>query len=143
MWRGEEDFTVLCSLYEFKIKIITLDGEREPSVTYIEPNPVLVRFSDFPDGKVPDMVVLHQKDVHYDLIVPDDSVLAIEGGLDYRRVEKKNQEKVEEGDMKCIERKRSISPKNVEIDPVGNPSSTLIKDLEEKITKFETEMKFL
>ena len=76
MWRGEEDFTVLCSLYKFKIKIITLDGECEPSVSYIEPNPVLVRFSDFPEGKVPEMVILHQKDVHYDLIVPEDSVLA-------------------------------------------------------------------
>ena len=31
------------------------------------------------------MIVLHLKDSHYDLIVPKNSNLAIEGGLDYQR----------------------------------------------------------
>jgi hypothetical protein len=64
MWRGEEDFSLLCSMYKFNIKIITVDGSNKPTITMIEPNPELSRFSDFPEGQIPDMVVLHQKNIH-------------------------------------------------------------------------------
>ena len=143
MWRGEEDFTVLCSLYKFNIKIITLNGESEPSISYVEPNPVLMRFSDFPEGKVPDMMILHQKDVHYDLIVHKDSLLATEGGLDYQRVEQKKQEEsVKQGE------KSSIPPENVDNDLSKNPSCILdqlgasndLVALEENITKLENKI---
>ena len=41
--------------------------------------------ADFAPGKVPDMTLFHTKNVHFDLIVPKDSKLAVDGGLDYQR----------------------------------------------------------
>ena len=40
--------------------------------------------------------IQHQHNSHYDLIIPDDSRLAIEGGLDYQRIEKEKPKNYEE-----------------------------------------------
>ena len=87
MWRGQEDFIAVCSIYQINIKMITITGEEDenPVVNIFEPNPELSESREFSAGQVPDMIVLHLKDSHYDLIVPKNSKLAIEGGLDYQR----------------------------------------------------------
>ena len=36
-------------------------------------------------GQVPEMILLNEENSHYDLIVPADHRLALEGGLDYQR----------------------------------------------------------
>ena len=165
MWRGEEDFTVLCSLYKFGIKLITVDDGNEPTVTLIKPNPVLERFSDFPAGQVPDMIVLHQKNSHYDLIVPKDSQLAIEGGFDYLRGKnkaKEEEEKEKEEDLIEDEKKKKVEEKTDEErkrmkeekrdeedesvprdqEEVESPRNKTI-NLEEKISELEAGMKCL
>ena len=78
---GHEDFAVICSAYQFEAKIITISGENDanPRVSRIEPNPELSRVSE--------MVLLHEENSHYNLIIPRDSKLALEGGLDFQRDE--------------------------------------------------------
>ena len=99
--------------------MITITGEEDenPVVNIFEPNPELSESSELSAGQVPDMIVLHLKDSHYDLIVPKNSKLAIEGGLDYQRE---------------VEAKRNKPEKiNHDLDP--NKSM----GLEEKISKLE------
>ena len=93
MWRGHEDFTAVCNAYQFRIKIITVRGadDQNPIISIIEPNPDFLQCSEVPVGKVPDMVIFHEDESHYSLIIPDDSRLAVEGGLDYQRIEQKKQ----------------------------------------------------
>ena len=138
MWRGDEDFTLLC------IKIMTVDGTNKPTINIIEPNPELSRFSDFPGGQIPEMSVLHQKDVHYDLIVPRDSRLAKDGGFDIQRDGKKKDESVKDEDKEkktVVSKEKEKIEKKVRKDVVENSSELLIQNLEEKISKFEIVMK--
>ena len=88
MWRGHEDFSVVASAYQFNIKIITISGEndKKPRVNIIEPNPDIAGV--VPSGTVPDMVILHEENSHYNLIIPKSHTLALEGGLDYQRENK-------------------------------------------------------
>ena len=40
MWRGQEDFIAVCSIYQINIKMITITGEnKNPVVNIVEPNP--------------------------------------------------------------------------------------------------------
>ena len=89
MWRGHEDFLAVASAYQIKITIITIRSEDDPNptVNIIEPNPALALKSDITKGVVPDMILLHRENVHYDLIIPTNNRLAIEGGLDMQRQE--------------------------------------------------------
>ena len=90
MWRGHEDFSVLCNAYQFQIKLITVThtNDENPTVTIIEPNPDFADFSNCPAGNIPEMILFHVKNTHYDLIVPKSNRLALEGGLDYQRKNK-------------------------------------------------------
>ena len=96
MWRGQEDFAVVSNIYQFNIKIITIqsDDDDMPSVTTIEPNQKFQNCSEVPAGKIPEMTVLHHFDSHYSLIVPDKCWLAMNGGLDYQRELKEKEKKI-------------------------------------------------
>ena len=50
--------------------MITITGEEDenPVVNIFEPNPQLSESREFSAGQVPDMIVLHLKDSHYDMI---------------------------------------------------------------------------
>ena len=84
MWRGQEDFSVLCNMYHFKIRIYK-EGSSEPTV--IESSEELSSPINFPPGKIEDMLILHENGNHFSLIVPRDGFLATEGGLDFQRME--------------------------------------------------------
>ena len=83
LWRGDEDFTVICSIYRLNIKIYKPDGQ----LTVIEPRIDVPSPIGLPDGKVDDMLILYDGS-HYDLIVPRDGILATVGGLDFQRSQK-------------------------------------------------------
>lgn len=85
MWRGQEDFVAISSFYKVRIKMITINGDAEPTVNIIEPNPEPVVCHDASAMMTPEMIILHKKDSHYDLILPQNSHLALEGGLDFQK----------------------------------------------------------
>ena len=120
MWRGHEDFSVVAIAYQFNIKIITISGvnDMSPRVNIIEPNPDVIGV--VPSGTVPEMIILHEENSHYNLIIPKNHILALEGGLDYQR-----------------ENKEIITPKNVQ--------ENVIKEsyMEEKIRYLEMKCKSL
>ena len=87
MWRDNADFAAIANIYQVKIKIITVShtGDENPIVTCVEPDPALANIAEFAPGQVSDITLFHTKNVHFDLIVPKDSKLAVDGGLDYQR----------------------------------------------------------
>ena len=97
MWRGHEDFVVIANAYQIKITLIKVHGleDKNPEKIEIEPNPDFAKYAEVLPGKVLDMIILYEENVHYSLIIPQDCRLAENGSLDYQRAENvKNVEKV-------------------------------------------------
>ena len=82
------------------------------------------KLSELPAGQIPEMVLLHQEDSHYNLIIPRTSKLALDGGLDFQRQEQK----------KKIDEKNQERSKPVEVN---------VKLLEERIQQLENKCKNL
>ena len=110
MWSDCEDFAILSDMYQIRIKIITTKGIRDknPTVTWIYPDKNMVKYAELKNVQLDDMVILHENDTHFNLIVSKDSDLATLGSLSYRfnigPMEKKtsNNSKInkpEEGDI--------------------------------------------
>ena len=131
MWRGHEDFSAVSSAYQFNIKIITVENNSDPVVNIIEPNPALVGVSELPAGKIPDMVLLHEKDSHYNLVIPENCRLALEGGLDFQRTEEINK-------FEVIGAKDKDIPENI-LELRITALEKKCKDLESKVTNLEAE----
>ena len=65
------------------IKVITTKGEidHNPSVNWIGPDQELSDYKIIPGGIVPEMVLIHYNEIHYNLVISRDSVLAKHGTL--------------------------------------------------------------
>ena len=73
MWRDNADFAAISNIYQVRIKIITVTHteDNNPSVINIEPDPDFLAMSEMVPWKISDMILLHTKDTHFDLIVPN------------------------------------------------------------------------
>ena len=78
MWRDHEDFVAVANIYQFVIKIITVTHSEDPKpvVNIIEPDPGYSSEGIISGGQISEMILLHTKDTHYDLIVSKTSSLA-------------------------------------------------------------------
>ena len=86
MWSDGEDFAVIADMYQVRIKNITTKGtsDETPSENWIYPDKDLKEFAELKDVKIDDMIIIHQNDVHFDLVVDKNSDLATMGSLSYR-----------------------------------------------------------
>ena len=86
MWTDSEDLAIIADLYQIKIKIVTTKGssDREPTVNWIYPDPVLKEFAELKEVEINDLVLLHENDMHFNLIISKESDLAKHGSLSYR-----------------------------------------------------------
>ena len=86
LWTDAEDLAVISDMYQVKIKVITTKGEADmnPTVNWILPDATMSEFADLKDVEINDMVLLHQNDSHFDLVVSKDSELAKLGSLSYQ-----------------------------------------------------------
>ena len=84
-WSDSEDLVVLSDMYQMRIKIITTKGENDtnPIINWIYPDPNLKQFAEL-NIEMEDMVLLHQDDHHFNLIISGDSDLAKLGSLSNR-----------------------------------------------------------
>ena len=101
MWMDHIDLQVVANLYQMKIHILStnISGLEEPKArwTYLVPDERLKEFK-IVNGESLDMFLMHVSDIHYDLIVHKNSILATEGDITERRVrsEKESQVTLEE-----------------------------------------------
>ena len=86
MWSDSEDFAVLSDMYQIKIKIITTKGTRDnqPTENWVYPDQNMAKFAELRNVDLGEMVILHEDDQHFNLIVDSDSELATVGSLSYR-----------------------------------------------------------
>ena len=77
LWTDSEELHAIANLYQIKIKIITTSNhdDSNPRTNTIGPDPELEPFSLLPAGKVPDMVLIHYDNCHFNLLVSKDSRL--------------------------------------------------------------------
>ena len=86
MWTDSEDLAVLSDMYQVKVKIISTKGEEDknPTVNWIIPDAEMNEYSELRNVELDVMVLLHEKESHFDLIVSEDSELGTLGSLSYR-----------------------------------------------------------
>ena len=104
MWRDHEDFAAISNIYQVRIKIITFRNTQDlnPLISIVDPDPKFKLETESELGKIPDIILYHLKDVHYDLVIPKGCRIAEEGCLDLQRKENViNSEK----DIKMVEEK--------------------------------------
>ena len=83
MWSDSEDLKILSDMYQLRIKIITTKGPTDdnPSVNWIEPDKNMEKFAELQNVDIREMVLFHENDIHFDLVVPGDSELLLYGNL--------------------------------------------------------------
>ena len=91
MWMDHIDLQVVANSYQMKIHILTtnIDGMEEPKArwTQLVPDERLKEFKNV-NGSSVDMFLMHCSDVHYDLIIHKNSILATEGDINERKIRK-------------------------------------------------------
>ena len=107
MWTDSEDLAVISDMYQVRIKVITSYGNqnRSPTVNYIHPDLSLKDDAVLKDVELDEMVLFHENDNHFNLVVNEKSDLAMQGSLSYRfndgpilQAEKKTEELSDEND---------------------------------------------
>ena len=80
-----QELLAICNMLNISIHVFTYGiGGDESSWSWktIRPDQELAKFSDFPPGAVPDMYLYNSDNCHYDLLVDENSRLAILGLID-------------------------------------------------------------
>ena len=129
MWRDHEDFAAISNIFQVRIKIITVRNTEDlhPRISIQDPDPNFKAETESLPGQIPEIILFHLKDMHYDLIVPKDCRMAVEGGLDFQRKQKSKIKDIRDGD------------KDKNIDAVKENASLLkkIDELEKKLKLME------
>ena len=86
MWSDCVDLVVIADLYQVDIKVITIrsQSDKNPTVNWIYADKNMEKFAELKNVKQNDMVLLHEEDSHYNLIISKDSDLARLGSLSFR-----------------------------------------------------------
>ena len=86
MWSDSEDLKVLSDMYQINVKIITTKGlsDENPSVNWIYPDKKMGKFAELQNVQIDDLVLLHENDNHFDLVVSANSELVKYGNLSSR-----------------------------------------------------------
>ena len=86
MWCDSEDLSVIADLYQIKIKIITSKGEKDenPIVSWIYPDESMKEHAELKEVDLGEMILFHEDDCHFNLIISRDSDLATLGSLSHR-----------------------------------------------------------
>ena len=86
MWSDSEDLSIISDLFQIKIKVITRNrrGNGDPTVNWINPDEEMKEYADLKHVDINEMVLIHDDDSHFNLIVAEDSELATKGSLSFR-----------------------------------------------------------
>ena len=78
MWSDCEDLSIIADMYQINIKVITTKGpdDKNPTVAWIYPDSELKKFAELQNFKMNDMVMLHENESHFNLIISKNCDLA-------------------------------------------------------------------
>ena len=143
IWSDSEDLSIIADIYQIKIKVITTKGENDknPIVNWIFPEESLKVYSDFTKADINDMTLLHENDIHFNLVISKNSDLAKLGSLSYRfnvgPLLKRNEEEKEND-----ETEDNVKGMDTEMVEATQPSKNTI-ELETKLAQSEEKRKEL
>ena len=104
MWTDSEDLAVLSDLFQIEIKIITTKGTKDenPTVNWIHPDPNMKEFAELKNVDLDIMVLYHENDCHFNLVIDKHSDLAVKGSITSRLNvgNMKNNDKKDKPDVK-------------------------------------------
>ena len=77
------DYALVCNMFNITIGVFTYGNifNEEPRLTFITPDSFMAQQSPFYDPSIKDMFLYHADNSHYDLLVPRNSTLAINGNI--------------------------------------------------------------
>ena len=83
MWSDGVDLAVIADMYQVNIKIITMRNseDKNPTVNWVYPEKTMEQFAELRNVELNDLVLLHEEDMHFNLIISKDSDLARLGSL--------------------------------------------------------------
>ena len=86
MWTNSEDLSIIADIYQVKIKVITTKGrnDKNPTVNWISPDVGLQKYSQLQGVDLGEMTLLHEDEVHFNLVIDKKSDLAVLGSLSNR-----------------------------------------------------------
>ena len=126
MWSDSEDLAVIADLFQVRIKIITTRGseDKNPTENWIYPDEKMKEFAELRNVILDEMILFHENDSHFNLIISKDHDLAVFGSLSQRLSETPLENSVKEDKIynKEEENKKSKT-----------------KDIEEELTSIKIE----
>ena len=86
VWTDSEDLAVLSDIYQIKIKIITSKGkeDKNPTVNWIYPDRDMEEFAELKNVDLDTMVLYHENDSHFNLVINRTNELATLGSISTR-----------------------------------------------------------
>ena len=86
IWSDSEDFAIISDMYQLKIKVITTKGssDKNPTENWIYPDVKLKKYAELRNVELNNMTLIHEDDMHFNLVVSKDSNLATMGSLSHR-----------------------------------------------------------
>ena len=86
MWSDSEDLCVISDMFQIRIKVITSRGinDEDPTANWIYPEETLKQFAELKDVDLKDMVLFHENDCHFNLVINKNDDLAKFGSLSNR-----------------------------------------------------------
>ena len=86
MWSDSEDLAVIADMYQMRIKIVTTKGlsDTNPTENWIYPDKNLAKYAELNDVEIEDMILFHEEEMHFNLVVKKNSKLATQGSLSFR-----------------------------------------------------------
>ena len=86
MWSDSEDLAIIADMYQLQIKVITTKGkdDQNPTINYITPELKMKQFAESKNADLGEMVLFHEDDSHFNLVVSRNSELATSGNLSHR-----------------------------------------------------------
>ena len=86
VWCDSEDLSVIADFYQIKTQIITRKGEEDenPIVNWIYPDESMKEHAELKEVDLGEMILFHEDDCHFNLIISRDSDLATLGSLSHR-----------------------------------------------------------
>ena len=153
MWSDSEDLAVISDMYQVNIKIITTKGAKDehPRVNYIVPDEEMKEHAELKHAMFDEMVLFHEDDMHFNLIVSEDNDLVTKGSLSYRtnigpfmnNVDKEDsiEKDLESNDKNNVNEKESMENENKLLRAQLKKLTEKVKVLESDYQNCEEELK--
>ena len=115
MWSDSEDLKLISDLFQIEIKIISTKGPSDdnPTINRISPDKDMNKFAELQNVEIEEMVLFHERDQHFDLVVSGTGDLARYGNLsDRSSIDVQNGDKVVQENEDLLKEIENLKDKN-------------------------------